>query len=202
MSDVATVPRSWRSFSYRLGMTFFAVAGVVWLGGIVYRALIANELFIPGTLIFDPAILPAQESMLYQLIAASSLVVVISYAVAIISAIVVFRTIPLRTKEHGWLMMAAILLFMFIPVEVFTGYLDIRFILIWESTRDMITAHGLEAFIDVRSELQATVSHRIGALGGLPVMAVFCYVTALVVMIWQPMRTAAATAEPDGEEKV
>ncbi|MCB2204301.1 hypothetical protein KQI65_06085 [bacterium] len=187
MSDLSA-SSAWRSLPYRIGMTVFTIAGVLWLGGIVYRALIANELFISGTLDFDPSILPAQESMLFQLIAASSLVVIIAYGVAIIAAVVVFRTIPLRCKEHGWLLMAAILIFMFVPVELFTAYLDIRFILLWEGTRDMIAAHGLEAFIDVRSELQATLSHRIGALSGLPVMAVFCYLTALIVMIWQPMR--------------
>lgn len=195
MSDVPVTTASWRSLPYRIGMTVFTVAGVLWLGGIVYRALIANELFIPGTLDFDPAILPAQESMLYQLIAASSLVVIIAYGVAIISAIVVFRSIPLRSKDHGWLLMAAILIFMFVPVELFTAYLDVRFILLWEATRDQIVQHGLEAFLDVRAELQATVSHRIGALSGLPVMAVFCYLTALIVMIWQPMRRDAARTE-------
>jgi hypothetical protein len=195
MSDVSASASSWRSLTYRIGMTVFTVAGVLWLGGIVYRALIANELFIPGTLDFDPAIMPAQESMLYQLIAASSLVVIIAYGVAIISAILVYRSIPLRSKDHGWLMMAAILIFMFVPVELFTAYLDVRFILLWEGTRDQIAQHGLEAFLDVRSELQATVSHRIGALSGLPVMAVFCYLTALVVMIWQPMRRDHARGE-------
>ncbi|MDT8324496.1 MAG: hypothetical protein RRA94_10310 [Bacteroidota bacterium] len=195
MSDLPVSSQSWRSLPFRIGMTMFTVAGVLWLGGIVYRALIANELFISGTLDFDPAILPAQESMLYQLIAASSLVVIIAYGLALIGAVIVFRSIPLRSKEHGWLLMAAILIFMFVPVELFTAYLDVRFILLWEGTRDQIVQHGLEAFIDVRSELQATVSHRIGALSGLPVMAVFCYLTALLIMIWQPMRRDAARME-------
>ncbi len=197
MTDQSVSFSSWRNLTYRIGMTVFAIAGVLWLGGIVFRALIANELFIPGTLEFDPAILPAQESMLFQLIAASSLVVIIAYGVTIISAVFVFRSIPLRSKEHGWLMMAAILLFMFVPVEVFTAYLDVRFILLWEGTRDQIALHGLEAFLDVRAELQATLSHRIGALSGLPVMAVFCYLTALVVMIWQPMRRDRMRGEED-----
>lgn len=174
-------------------MTIMVLSGITWLGGTVYRALVANELFLAGTLDFDPAVLPAQESMLYQLIAASSLVIVISYAIAIISAVIVFRLIPLYFKENGWLLMAAILLFMFVPVEAFTSYLDVKFILLWEGTRDAIAAQGLEAFIDVRSTMRATLSHRIGALSGLPVMAGFCYFTALVVVIWQPMRKTRTT---------
>jgi len=179
---------SWRSIPLRISMTVVVLSGITWLGGTVYRALVANELFIAGTLDFDPAVLPAQESMLYQLIAASSLVIVISYTITIISAFVVLRNIPIRFKDHGWLLMSAILVFMFVPVETFTAYLDVKFILLWEGTRDAIAAHGLEAFLDVRSTMRATLSHRIGALSGLPVMAGFCYFTALVVLIWQPMR--------------
>jgi len=50
MSDVPASNASWRSLPYRISMTLFTIAGFLWLGGIVYRALIANELFIPGTL--------------------------------------------------------------------------------------------------------------------------------------------------------
>jgi hypothetical protein len=85
-------------------------------------------------------------------------------------------------------MMAAILLFLFVPVELFTTWLDIKFIYLWEWTRDAVAEHGLEGFMDVRTELRKTISHRIGALSGLPVMGVFCYITAVVVIIWQPMR--------------
>jgi amino acid transporter len=191
---------SWSSIPFRLSMTLLVISGLTWLGGTVYRALVAFELFIAGTLDFDPVVLPAQESMLYQLIAASSLVIVISYAITMISAVFVFRTIPLRLKEHGWLLMAGILLFMYVPVEIFTAYLDVKFILLWESTRDAIAANGLEAFLDVRTMMRATLSHRIGALSGLPVMAAFCYFTALVVVIWQPMRADSSTSDSPVKE--
>ncbi|MBN1448575.1 MAG: hypothetical protein JXA28_11640 [Bacteroidetes bacterium] len=188
MSNLSSSPSAWRSIPFRLSMTFFVFGSLVWLGGIIYRALIANELFVAGTLDFDPAVLPAQESMLYQLIAASSVVVNIAYGVTLLSAIVVFRTIPLRLKDHGWLMMAAIFLFLFVPVELFTTWLDIKFIYLWEWTRDAVAEHGLEGFMDVRTELRKTISHRIGALSGLPVMGMFCYITAVMVIIWQPLR--------------
>ena len=188
MSDASLDSSAWRSVSFRLSMMLLVISAVVWLGGLVFRAIMANELFIAGTLEFDPAVLPAQESMLYQLISASSVVVNIAYIVVFISAVLVLRAIPLRFKNHGWLLMAAILFFMFFPVEVFTAYLDITFVLLWEGTKDMIASRGFEAFLDARTELRKTISHRIGALSGLPVMAMFCYITAVIVVIWQPMR--------------
>ncbi len=196
MSDASPDSSAWRSVSFRLSLMLFVISAVAWLGGLVFRALMANELFIAGTLNFDPAVLPAQESMLYQLISVSTLVVNIAYVVVFVSAVLVLRAIPLRFKDHGWLLMAAILFFMFVPVEVFTAYLDITFVLLWEGTKDMIASRGLDAFIEARSELRATISHRIGALSGLPVMAMFCYVTAVVVIIWQPMRRKNAHGVP------
>lgn len=191
MSDVSPDFRAWRRVSFRLSMILLVISAMVWLGGLVFRALMANELFIAGTLEFDPAVLPAQESMLYQLIAVSSLVVNIAYIIVFVSAVLVLRRIPLRIKDHGWLMMAAILFFMFVPVEIFTAYLDTTFVLKWFGTKEMIASRGIEAFLESRSMLRLTISHRIGALSGLPVMAMFCYVTAVIVVIWQPMRRDA-----------
>ncbi|MBE0645138.1 MAG: hypothetical protein IH600_13730 [Bacteroidetes bacterium] len=194
--------RGWDDTLLRAALMFLIIAGALWLGGTVYRALIANELFIPGSLEFDPAIQPAQEQTLYQLIFASSIVVLVSYVITLISAIIVFWRIPLRVKEHGWLLMAAILVFMFVPVEMFTAYLDIHFFYLWDWTTDAMQSQGVQAFMDVQTELRKTISHRIGALAGLPVMAALCYITASVIVIWQPMRRKQSSdATPETEQK-
>lgn len=188
MTTISSEAKGWDDVLLRSALMFLIFAGALWLGGTVYRALIANELFISGSLEFDPAILPPQEQTLYQLIFASSLVVLISYIITLIAAIVVVWRIPLRVKEHGWLLMACILVFMFVPVEIFTAYLDIHFFYLWDWTKDAITTQGPQAFMDVQTELRKTISHRIGALAGLPIMAALCYVTAAITVIWQPMR--------------
>jgi hypothetical protein len=89
--------------------------------------------------------------------------------------------------------MACILVFLFVPVEAFTAYLDIHFFYLWDWTTDAIASNGQQAFMDVQTELRKTISHRIGALAGLPVMAALCYITAAITVIWQPMRTHAST---------
>ncbi len=194
--------RGWDDTLLRAALMFLIIAGALWLGGTVYRALIANELFIPGSLEFDPAVQPAQEQTLYQLIFASSVVVLVSYLITLISAIVVFWRIPLRVKDHGWLLMAAILVFMFVPVEMFTAYLDIHFFYLWDWTTDAMNSQGAQAFMDVQTELRKTISHRIGALAGLPVMAALCYITASIIVIWQPMRRKHSEASaPESEQK-
>lgn len=196
MTDHMRPNNGWDDPILRASIMFVVFAGALWLGGTVYRALIAYELFIPGTLEFDPAVQPAQEQTIYQLIFASSMMVLIAYSITLIALITVLWRIPLRVKENGWLLMAALLVFIFIPVEIFTGYLDIHFFWLWDWTKDAMEAQGPQAFLDVQTELRKTISHRIGALAGLPVMAALCYVTAALVVIWQPMRKRRG---PDGQ---
>ncbi|MBR9975137.1 MAG: hypothetical protein KFF77_06120 [Bacteroidetes bacterium] len=193
MTGPSHVAKSWDDRILRTAIMFLVFAGALWLGGSVYRAMIANELFIAGSLEFDPNIRPAQEQTLYQLIFASSIVVLISYAVTLISAIIVLWRIPLKIKENGWLLMASLLVFVFVPVEIFTAWLDIHFFWLWDWTTDTVAAQGPQAFLDVQTELRKTISHRIGALAGLPVMAALCYITAAIVVIWQPMRRNTET---------
>jgi hypothetical protein len=180
----------------RVFLVLLFISAVLWLGGTVMRALIANEFFIPGTLEFDPKINISQERLLFQLVSASSAVVVGAWAVALVSSIIVLRTIPLKVKEHGWLLMAAILFYTFVPAEIFTAWLDLHFIFDWLEAKSAYIANGPGAYYEYRIGLRETLSHRIGALHGLPVMAVLSYFTALAVIAWQPIRK---DAQADGE---
>ncbi|MDX9757955.1 MAG: hypothetical protein RBU27_02245 [Bacteroidota bacterium] len=202
MTDPIRPNKGWDDPILRASIMFVVFAGALWLGGTVYRALIAYELFIPGTLEFDPAVQLAQEQTIYQLIFASSVMVLIAYSITLIASIVVLWRIPLRLKEHGWMLMAALLVFIFVPVEIFTGYLDIHFFWLWDWTTDAMATQGPQAFIDVQTELRKTISHRIGALAGLPVMAALCYVTAALLVIWQPMRKKRGIDAPADTEQV
>jgi hypothetical protein len=99
--------------------------------------------------------------------------------------------------------MSCLLFYLFVPVELFTAYLDVKFILLWTETRWIIEARGALAYAEHSAVMRETLSHRIGALGGLPVMALISYFTAVAVIILQPMkirRTAghAQIAEPNG----
>lgn len=172
----------------RFWMTLLCIGAIFWLGGIVMRALIANEFFVPGTLEFLPDISLDQERTLFQLVSAASTMMLICYGVVLVSAIVLLRILPLRRKDNGWLLMASILFFLFVPVEMFTGYLDLQFILLWNNTKDLLSLHGIETYAQHSTMMRATLSHRIGALSGLPVIATLCYFTAVILLIWQPMR--------------
>ena len=171
----------------RAWLMLLTLSAIFWLGGFALRTVIGNEFFVPGTLEYEPGISLDQERTLFQLIFASSIVVLVSYTLVLVSAIAVVRLIPLRFKEHGWLLMASLLFFLFVPVEVFTGYLDLKFIFLWMSTQDILYLQGLQAYEQHSTLMRETLSHRIGALGGLPVIATLSYFTAICVVVWRPL---------------
>jgi len=179
----------------KLFLTFLVFSGILWLGGIVYRALIANEFFVPGTLEYLPDISPDKERVLFQLLAISSTIIVISYLIVFASVLGILKSMSLNVKDNGWLMAALILFFMFVPVELFTAYLDVAFILDWRSAMSVIHEKGLQEYMRYSVDLRKTLAHRIGALGGLPVIALLSYFSALVLVIWKPFRNATESIE-------
>ena len=197
--DSAPVTREF-SKALRGWLMLLAIATVFWLGGFAMRTVIGNEFFVPATLEYEPGISLDQERTLFQLIFNSSIVVMVSYTLVLASAIAVLRLLPLRFKDHGWLLMASLLFFLFVPVEMFTGYLDLKFMSLWMSTKDILNLQGLQAYEEHSTLMRETLSHRIGALGGLPVIATLSYFTAICVIVWQPLKRrvrAGSAADSD-----
>ena len=64
--------------------------------------------------------MPDAEREIYRLLSFASLAVIISYIVALGSSVVFLATSPFRFREHGWLLICAILFYLFVPVEIFT----------------------------------------------------------------------------------
>src|SRR5207249_3931384 len=85
------------------------ISALVWLGGGNLRAMIGFDLLEMGTLDFKPNIHPYVERAVFSLIAQSSLVVDIAYISLWIAGFAFLKSSPMRLKEHGWLVMAAIL---------------------------------------------------------------------------------------------
>ncbi|HTY00303.1 MAG TPA: hypothetical protein VMG09_09780 [Bacteroidota bacterium] len=152
------------------------VAGIFWLGGTTARAFIGNDMLKPGTVEFEDYLAPESEREVFRLLAVTSAVVGISYIVALVSSIVFLATSPFRMKEHGWLLMAAVLFYLFVPVEIYTMILDGKMIY-----KEFFTTADNEVFREL-------FIARVKALSGAPVVAVLCYYTAIGLAVFQPFR--------------
>ena len=171
------------SRSNKIALTLLIISAIFWLGGINIRTLIGNELLDYDQFDFRTSLPPDRENTLFQMISNASLVVVISYAIVLISAIWFIASTKLKMKENGWLLMSAILFFLFVPVELYTNYLDVRF---------MILFHQGPPNHD---ELLKLFGERIGAFQGVPVIAILCYYTIIPIAVFRPLRKPKVTDE-------
>jgi hypothetical protein len=164
------------STSWRLALFVLLVAATSWLGGSFIRAIIGNDLLKFGSMEFEEYISPDAEREIYRLLSFASLSGIVSYTIVVASGIVFLVTSPFRLKEHGWLMMSAILFFVFVPVEAYTMYLDGKMIY-----NEFFTTADNQVFREL-------FIARLGALAGVPMIANLCYLTIMGLAIFQPFR--------------
>lgn len=164
------------TISNKTALTFLAISAVFWLGAINIRALIGNELLIYDQFQFRTSIPPDRENTIFQLLSNASLVVIISYAVVLISSVWFTLTNKLKIKENGWLLMCYILFFLFVPVEIYTYIIDIKFMLLFQTNPPN------------HDELLRLFGQRLGALSGVPVIALLCYYTIIPIIIFKPLK--------------
>jgi hypothetical protein len=170
--------RSGPQVLWRFALLAFIFAFLAWQGAVLMRGILGLSLFEPGTLEFRPSLAPEVEREVFRVISVTAHVAIPAYAVAVITAIVVLWTTTLRLKEHGWLLLSAILLFLFVPVEIYTILLDIRF------------QEALAAGAPLQ-ELRELVVARAAALRGVPLIAELCYLSIVVLAVFQPLRRPA-----------
>jgi hypothetical protein len=169
-------PAQQPGLAWRLALVGVILGGMVWIGALHVRALVGNELLDIGTLTVNTTLPPAAERMLYRLFAGTGVLMISGYAAVLIAGAVFLARSPYRLRQHGWLMMSAILLYLFVPVEVYAMILDVRMILVEFSG-------GADPAV-LRELFQA----RVGALAGAPFVALLCYYTIVVLAIFQPLR--------------
>jgi hypothetical protein len=160
----------------KVALLLAAIGAVVWLGGINVRASVGFSLLQFGTLEFKPNIDPGIERAVFSLVAQSSMILNVAYAVLVLSLVVYLRAARPDFRTEGWLMIASILFFVFVPVEVYTMVLDVR---MW-----LLDAAGSNDLVEFRK----LFIHRLAALSGVPMIALLSYYTAIALVIFRPLR--------------
>jgi hypothetical protein len=78
------------------------------------------------------------------------------------------------------------LFYLFTPVEIYTMVLDMRF---WYF--DFIGSNDLVEF-------RKLFIHRLAALSGVPMIAILCYYTAIVLAVFKPLRKGRPAPSASG----
>jgi hypothetical protein len=164
------------STTWRIALFVFVISSTLWLGSAYIRAMIGNVLLKFGTMTFEENIPPDAEREIFRLLSLASISVIACYVIAVVGSIVFLVACPFKLKEHGWLMISALLFYLFVPVEAFTMYLDVRMIY-----SEFFTTADNQIFREL-------FIARIGALAGTPFIATLCYYTIIALAVFQPLK--------------
>lgn len=170
----------------RIALFIMVVGGILYLGGSAARAIIGNDLVELGTLKFRRDIPFDAEKEIYNLLARTSLLIVFGYLLALIGFITFLFKARIRMKTHPNIMMAVILFALFIPVEFYTSYLDLKFFVSFVDFQ-------LQLFLGadpgpLRDEMRRLFVERVSGLGGLSVIAILSYYSAIGAIIFRPIK--------------
>lgn len=166
----------WCSIIALLGATVF-------LGGSVVRASLAFDLFVPGTLTWKSWYSNDTMAQTIRLFAQTGFYTLIGYAIALVFGLVVWVVQRSAWRTSGWLLMSGILCVLYVPVECVQAKFDIDLI--------YLTIGGLGTF--TVEAAQTLLLKRLSLLGGIPLLAMLGYSTALALMVWKPLHSTAQT---------
>jgi hypothetical protein len=168
--------------AWRVALFFFLTAGVLWFGGANIRTIIGNQLLRPGTLEFDAYIAPEAEREIFRLLSIIAVVIIAGYLVTFTAGLLFLWASPLVLREHGWLMLCAVLFYGCAPVEIYALWLD--GVMVY---KEFFTTADNAVFRDLFLQ-------RATALGGAHFIALLCYYTIIGVAVFQPFRRPAVRA--------
>ena len=162
------------------------IGTIFWLGAVNVRFIVGNELLLYDEFNFRVSIPPDEENVIFKMVSNASIVVMAAYIITFISALMFTINSKINVKQNPWFLMCAILFFVFAPVEFYTSFLDLKFILLFHSNPPN------------HDELLLLFGERIGFLKGAPWVGLMSYYTIIAIAVMQPLKK---THEELEEEK-
>ena len=181
MTDTpSTAGAGYSDVGWRIALIVLIIATITLFGGMNARLGLGGALLKPGTLEFEEYIPPDAEREVFRQFSLTGVVTAVSYLIALASGTVFLLLTPLKVRENGWLMLSAILVYVWVPVEIYTMVLDLRM-----GYLEIFTTEGNAAFREL-------FLRRAGALAGTPFIAHLCYYTVIVLAVLRPLQRRSA----------
>jgi hypothetical protein len=171
--------------SAKFWLVLLIIGTIFWLGAVNVRFLIGNELLIFDEFNFRVSIPPDEENVIFKMVANASILIMIAYVITFISALMFTIKSKINVKQNPWYLMCCILFFTFAPVEFYTSYLDLEFVMLFHSNPPN------------HDELLKLFGERIGFLKGAPWVAILSYYTIIVIAVIQPLRKSHEELEEE-----
>lgn len=159
-----------------ISLFILIVSAIFWLGAINVRFFIGNQLLNYDEFNFRTSIPPDEENQIFKMISDASILIMIFYPIVLISSILFLKNCRINLRENPWLLMCAILFFTFAPVELYTSYIDLKFILLFNQRPAN------------HDQLLKFFGERIGFLRGVPWIGVMGYYTIIWIAVFKPLK--------------
>ncbi len=169
----------------KISLFLLVTAAVIWLGGINVRFFIGNQLLNYDEFNFRTSIPPDEENQIFKMVADSSMLIMVFYPIVLFSAVIFLRSCKINMRENPWLLMSSILFFVFVPVEIYTSYIDLKFILLFNQRPAN------------HDQLLKYFGERIGFLRGVPWIAVMSYYTIIWLAVFKPLKKSISELEEE-----
>ena len=169
-------------------LSILAIGTVVWLGAINVRGLIGNDLLTYDEFSFRTSIPPDEENWIFKTMSHTSGLIFAAYITVLVSAIFFVKNAKINMRENPWYLMCCILFFIFVPVEIYSSYLDLKFYLLFIKNPP------------VHDGLLKIFGERVGFLKGVPYIALLSYYSVILISVFQPMKKSMAKIEEEKKQ--
>ncbi len=150
----------------KIALYFLAIGISLLLGGIAYQIMVG----LSTMAITDESI----ERFGYMLMSRGSILLIVAYAMVFFSGIAFWLLGPYKLKSDRWFLIAFLLFYIWLPVDLYTISLDIRFALLFSPN------------VPITNDLKSLFLSRQQSLGPVPLIMLLGYLTAIGMMVFKP----------------
>lgn len=150
----------------KLSLYALLVGGALFLGGIAYQILVG----VSTMMVTDEA----AEVFGFGLMSRGSILIIIGYALVFIAGILFWLWGPYRFKQDRWFLIAFLLFYIWIPVDMYTIGLDLQF------------AFQFDPLQPLTQELKNLFLSRQQSLAPIPMIQLLGYLVAIGLAVFQP----------------
>ncbi len=159
----------------KIVLYFLALGIALLLGGIAYQIMVG----VSTMSITDEPI----ERFGYLLMSRGSILLIVAYALVFFSGIAFWLLGPYTLKNDRWFLIAFLLFYVWLPVDLYTMSLDIRFAL------------SFNPAMPLTNDQRYLFLSRQQSLGPIPLVMLLGYLIALGMMVFKP---GSKTHRPTG----
>lgn len=157
----------------KIALYFLAMGIILLLGGIAYQIIVG----VSTMAITDETV----ERFGYMVMSRGSILLIIAYAMVFFSGIAFWLLGPYKLKEDRWFLIAFLLFYIWLPVDLYTISLDIQF------------ATRFDPNIPITNELKSLFLSRQQSLGPVPLLMLLGYLTAIGMIVFKPFKKILRT---------